>query len=254
VDLVADLGNTRAHVALISAVGLVERVDVRNDDAADLARACDALVARGGAPRRAALVAVNPRLRAPLEAWLAGRGLEALVLGESLAVPLALEVDDPAGVGPDRLADALWAARTYPERAALVVDLGTAITLNVVSAAGAFLGGAIAPGLRTQAWALAQRTARLPLVDPVVSKDGATPLIGKTTEQCIRAALLWGAVGLVDAYAAQVERALGARPVVVATGGDAAAVAGACPRIERVVPDLTLRGLHLALVEHAGGA
>lgn len=252
-DLVADLGNTRAHVALISAVDLVARADVRNDDAGGLARACDALVAAHGAPRRAALVAVSPRLRAPLEAWLAARGLTPLALGESLPVPLALEVAAPAEVGRDRLADALWAARTYPGRAAIVVDLGTAITLNVVSTRGAFLGGAIAPGLRTQAWALSQRTARLPLVDPVLV-EGDLPLIGETTEQCIRAALLWGAVGLVDVYAQQVERALGARPVVVATGGDAAAVAAACPRIERVVPDLTLRGLHLALLEHAGDA
>lgn len=250
-DLVADLGNTRAHVALASREGVVDRVDVPNDDPGALGPALDALVARHGAPRRAALVAVSPRLRAPLEAWLAARGLAAAALGEALPVPIPLEVARPEQVGPDRLADAVWAARTHPGRAVLVVDLGTAITLNVVSPAGAFLGGAIGPGLRTQARALNERTARLPWVDPPLGEGDA--LIGGDTVACIRAALRWGAVGLIQTYAEQVERALGARPLVVATGGDAAAVAASCPRIEQVVPDLTLRGVHLALVAHAGG-
>lgn len=247
-DLIADLGNTRAHVALVSPLGVVDRVDVPNDEPTALGPALDDLVRRHGAPRRAAFVAVSPRLRGPLEAWLAARGLAAPALGEALPIPIRLEVARPEQVGPDRIADAVWAARTHVGRAVLVVDLGTAITLNVVSPAGAFVGGAIGPGLRTQAWALHQRTARLPFVDPPLSDDDA--LIGGDTVGCIRAALRWGAVGLVEAYAAQVERALGVRPFVVATGGDAPLIAPACPRIERVVPDLTLRGVHLALLAH----
>lgn len=255
-DLVADLGNTRAHVALISGLGLsgrvIDRVDVSNDAPEALAAALDALAARHGEPRRAALVAVNSSLRGALESWLGGRGLVARALGESLPAPIALEVERPEQVGPDRIADAVWAARTHAGRAVLVVDLGTAITLNVVSPAGAFLGGAIGPGLRTQAWALHERTARLPRVEPPLTADD--PVIGRDTAASIRAALRWGAVGLVRAYAEQVERHLGQRPWVVATGGDAAAIAAACPRIERVVPDLTLRGVHLALLADAGPA
>ncbi len=261
-DLIADLGNTRAHVALASAAGPVDRVDVPNDDPAALAPALDALVRRAGEPRRAALVAVNPRLRGPLEAWLAARGLVARALGEGLPAPIPLQVARPEQVGPDRIADAVWAARTHPGRAVIVVDLGTAITLNVVSPGGAFLGGAIGPGLRTQAWALHQRTARLPWVDPPLSTGdpdrdpdhdpGRDSLIGGDTVSSIRAALRWGAVGLIGAYAEQVERALGVRPRVVATGGDAALVAATCPRIDEVVADLTLRGVHLALLADAG--
>lgn len=251
-DLIADLGNTRAHVALASAAGPLDRADVPNDAPAALAPALDALVRRAGEPRRAALVAVNPRLRGPLEAWLAARGLVARALGEGLPAPIPLQVARPEQVGPDRIADAVWAARAHPGRAVIVVDLGTAITLNVVSPEGAFLGGAIGPGLRTQAWALHQRTARLPWVDPPLSIDDPDPLIGGDTVSSIRAALRWGAVGLIGAYAEQVERALGVRPRVVATGGDAALVAAACPRVDEVVADLTLRGVHLALIADDG--
>lgn len=248
-DLLADLGNTRAHLALVSAAGIVDRADVPNEDGEDaLTRACDALVERHGAPRRAALVAVSPRLRGALEAWSRGRGLEPLALGETLPVPIPVKA---TGVGPDRLADGVWAALEHPGRATLVVDAGTALTLNVVSARGVFLGGAIGPGLRTQAWSLAQRTARLPLVDLPLDLH-RTAAIGLDTERCIRSALLWGAVGLVTTYADQVELVLRERPLVVATGGDAARLAPACPRIEQVVADLTLRGLHRALVAHAG--
>ncbi|MBX3471115.1 MAG: type III pantothenate kinase [Planctomycetes bacterium] len=249
-DLLADLGNTRGHLALAGPDGPGERADVPNDDPGALAPALDALVARGGAPRRAALLAVCPRLRPALEAWLAGRGLAALALGETLRAPIPLLVDAPGQVGPDRVADAVWAARAHPGRAVLVADLGTALTLNVVSRAGAFVGGAIGPGLRTQAWALAERTARLPFVDPPIAPGDA--VLGRDTTACIRAALRWGAVGLITAYAEQVERALGERPLVVATGGDAAALAPDCPRVDRVVADVTLRGLHHALLEQAG--
>jgi type III pantothenate kinase len=229
----------------------VARTAAANDEGeAALVRAADELVRRR-APARAALLGSSPRLRPALEGWLTGRGLVARVLGEDLPAPIPLDVATPERVGPDRVADAVWAARAYPGRAVLVVDLGTAITLNVVSPGGALLGGAIGPGLRMQAWALAERTARLPLVEVRGSGD-ETPLIGKDTQGSIRAALRWGAVGLVTTYAAEVERALGVRPVVVATGGDAASIAAACPRIERVVPDLTLLGLHAALLAAAG--
>jgi type III pantothenate kinase len=202
------------------------------------------------APARVAVVSVNPAARARLEAWLAARGLPfARVLGETLRARLVLDVDEPERTGGDRVCDALWAAREYPGQAALVADLGTAITLNVVSPAGAFLGGAIAPGLSTGAWALNARTAKLPRVEVGLGPDEEPPLLGRDTIGAIRAGLLRGAAGLVLEYAARVEALLGQRPVVVATGGDARTVARVCPRIERVEPDLTLLGLGLALRE-----
>lgn len=254
VDLLADIGNTRSHVALVQEGRIVARVDVPHADVAAEASWASLLdAAPSRRPARAALVSVNPTARERLEAFLAGRGLVPRVLGESLAPGIVLDVAEPNRTGGDRVCDALWGARTYPGKVVLVVDLGTAITLNVVSAGGVFQGGAIAPGLGTAAWALASRTANLPRVqslqEALLEGDSRAPLVGRDTESCIRAGLLWSAAGLVTAYAAELEVRLGARPVVVATGGDARLVASICPRIERVEPDLTLLGLGIALRE-----
>jgi type III pantothenate kinase len=256
VDLLADIGNTRSHVALVQEGRIVARVDVPHADVAaeaSWASLLDAASSPAGAPARAALVSVNPAARKRLEEFLAGRGLAPRVLGETLAPGIVLDVAEPKRTGGDRVCDALWGARTYPGQLVLVVDLGTAITLNVVSAGGVFLGGAIAPGLGTAAWALASRTANLPRVQSLqaalLEGDSRAPLVGRDTESCIRAGLLWSAAGLVTTYAAELEARLGTRPVVVATGGDARLVASICPRIERVEPDLTLLGLGIALRE-----
>jgi type III pantothenate kinase len=250
--LLADVGNTRSHVALVQDGHIVARVDVPHTDPgeASWASLLDAAPAR---PARAALVSVNPPARARLEAFLASRGLPPRVLGETLLPRLVLDVAEPGRTGGDRICDALWGARTYPGQLVVVVDLGTAITLNVVSAEGAFLGGAIAPGLGTAAWALASRTANLPRVqslhEALLEDDRRAPLVGRDTEGCIRAGLLWSAAGLVTAYAGELEARLGQRPTVVATGGDARLVASICRRIGRVEPDLTLLGLGIALRE-----
>jgi len=256
VDLLADIGNTRSHVALVQDGRIVARVDVPHTDAGEASWA-SLLDAAGSspatAPSRAALVSVNPAARRRLEAFLSGRGLVPRVLGETLAPGIVLDVDEPTRTGGDRVCDALWGARTYPGQLVLVVDLGTAITLNVVSEAGVFQGGAIAPGLGTAAWALASRTANLPRVqslqEALLEGDSRAPLVGRDTEGCIRAGLLWSAAGLVTAYATELAARLGSRPVVVATGGDARLVASICPRIQRVEPDLTLLGLGIALRE-----
>lgn len=253
VDLLADIGNTRSHVALVQDGHIVARVDVPHADLQAEASWSSLLDAAPVSPARAALVSVNPAARARLEAFLAGRGLAPRVLGETLAPRIVLDVEEPSRTGGDRVCDALWGARTYPDQLVLVVDLGTAITLNVVSERGRFLGGAIAPGLGTAAWALATRTANLPRVqslqEALLEGDSRAPLVGRDTEGCIRAGLLWSAAGLVTAYATELAARLGARPVVVATGGDARLVASICPRIERVEPDLTLLGLGVALRE-----
>src|SRR5690606_14960859 len=104
-------------------------------------------------------------------------------------------------VGPDRLANATWAARTYPGRAAVVIDAGTAITFDVVDARGAFVGGLIAPGLRLCARALATGTARLP---EVALELEPPPVLGGRTREAIEGGLVWGAVGLINEATARI--------------------------------------------------
>lgn len=243
-DLVADIGNTRCKLGAFEAGRLVAK-----SAAARTPADWDAFV-EGLAvpPTRVAVSSVNPGAKAPFVEWVRARlGLEPRVLGVDLAVRLPLDVEAPDKVGTDRLANALWAARRNPGRAVVVVDFGTAISMAVVDSKGTFRGGAIAPGVSTQARALSEHTAQLPLV-----AVGRAPVaIGRSTAACIEAGIFYGAVGLVDAIAERMDAILGEKALVVATGGDAELVASGSRRIERVVPDLTLEGVALALAEGA---
>jgi type III pantothenate kinase len=253
VDLVADLGNTRSHLALFDRGQLVAKAAVPNADAeGEPERGWLAFLrSLEEKPTRLALASVNPAMKLRYVKWASGElGREPLVLGETLRPPIVLDVREPGSVGADRVADAIWAARRLKGRAAIVVDCGTAITLNVVSAQGAFLGGAIAPGLGTQARSLAEKTALLPRIEiasGMKARSKAPAPIGRDTVSCIESGVFWGSVGLVDLLASKMEEELGAKAIVVATGGDAALVASGSRRIERVVPDLTLEGIALAL-------
>ncbi|HTR97683.1 MAG TPA: type III pantothenate kinase, partial [Candidatus Acidoferrales bacterium] len=153
---------------------------------------------------------------------------------------IAVRVADPASVGPDRLANA-FAARRLHGAPAIVVDLGTATTLDCVSRAGAYVGGAIAPGVVTASEELFRRAARLSRVDL------RRPLraLGRTTEECLRVGVLWGNAGLVDALVRRVRAELGGRPRVIATGGLAPVLAPECETVDLVDEGLTLKGLRL---------
>lgn len=238
-DLLADVGNSRLHLALGVAGRLTRTLATDHDDEAAWDAFCDA------APDRLAAVSVRPPALAAWRAWAERRfGQAPRVLGEDLPAGVPLQVARPEQVGRDRIANACWARSRHPGRAVVVIDLGTAVTFDVVSAAGAFVGGAIAPGLRTGAWALHERTqGRLPLVDVTEPP----PALGGDTEACLRSGLFHGLVGLVEATTARLEAELGTSLRVAATGGDAERVAAACPRIDEVVPQLTLLGLQHAL-------
>lgn len=244
VDLVADIGNTRAKVGVFQGTDLLDKVVVPHGDPEALHRALEKLCA-GWIPRRAGLAQVSPAPAEVFAGWVKEKlKLDVARLGEDLACPVPLEIDEPAGVGPDRQANAVWAARSYPSRSVIVIDLGTAITFDVVAARGAFVGGVIAPGLRLQARAMHEHTARLPEVS--LGESDPSPL-GRTTEECLQAGVFWSTVGLIDTLCAKIANELEEDPLVVATGGDAKRIAARCPCVAKVVEDLTLRGVRLAL-------
>jgi type III pantothenate kinase len=153
---------------------------------------------------------------------------------------LPLQVPDPASVGADRIANAV-AALDRHGAPAIVVDLGTATTFDCVSAAGAYVGGAIAPGVVTSSEELFRRAARLARVE-FRRPDRA---LGRTTEECLRVGVLWGYAGLVDGLVARLAAELGGRPRVVATGGLARILAPECARVQVVDEELTLHGMRL---------
>ncbi len=165
--------------------------------------------------------------------------------GVNTGMPLC--VDQPREVGPDRIADAVAAHALYGAPA-IVVNFGTATTFDCVSARGEFVGGAIAPGIATAVDALLSRAARLYRVELVRPKEA----IGRNTVTNIQSGVVYGYAGLVDGLIERMAAELDGEPQVVATGGQAALVAGVAKCIRHVNPDLTLEGVRL-IYERARG-
>lgn len=153
---------------------------------------------------------------------------------------LAVTLPDPAAIGPDRLINVI-AARTRLTAPFLIVDFGTATTFDAVDASGAFVGGAIAPGLGIITEALTARTARLPKVDP----DRPPAAIDTNTKLAMQSGLYYGYVGLVDGLARRMKAELGGQVRCVATGGLSAVVGADCAEVDEVDATLTLQGLRI---------
>ena len=171
-----------------------------------------------------------------------------ITIGKEVPVPIIVLTDEPERVGADRLLNALAAySRCKPrsnelERGkgpAVVVDVGTAITFDIVSRRGEFLGGLIAPGMRISALALGQYTALLPKVT-IKRPHG---LFGKNTEEAIRSGIYWGAVGMISGVTALLRKRLGENTSLFLTGGGAPFLASHLPREITYVPHLTLEGI-----------
>ena len=148
--------------------------------------------------------------------------------------------DNPAEVGADRIVTAL-AAKTRYGAPVIVLDFGTATTFDVVGARGEYLGGAIAPGLRISADALFEKAARLSRVD---LREPAR-VIGRNTEESVRAGLFHGYAGLVEGLVRRIRDELGTHAPVVATGGLAPVFEKALGFLDAGDPGLTLEGLRL---------
>jgi type III pantothenate kinase len=168
-------------------------------------------------------------------------------------VPLKLRVDEPTKVGIDRLLAALAADRLRNENnAAIVIDLGTAITVDLVEADGAFAGGAILPGIGMASRALSDQTDALPHV--VLGEAEAPPSpVGKSTQTAIEAGLYWGTVGAVTQLVKQVSAELSNPPEVFITGGGAPVVVDSIRAKLQLdyIPHLVLSGI--ALLETLAG-
>jgi type III pantothenate kinase len=173
------------------------------------------------------------------------RARDAYLLLEHHVLPLDIRVEQPARVGADRLLAAVAVnARRERDRPAIIVDAGTAITVDLVSADGAFQGGVILPGFGVMARALARDTDLLPLVEGSLH-DGPPPVVGKSTVAAIRSGLYWGSVGAVGELVRRMAAELGNEPQLFLAGGDAAKLEPYLPLPARVVPELVLSGIAL---------
>jgi type III pantothenate kinase len=205
----------------------------------------DSLLRRDGLPDAngmgAVVCSVAPSLT---EAWLstlaAATGKPAVEVNADAVPGLPVRYHDRASVGADRLANAI-AARAIYGTPAIVVDLGTATTFDCVSKQGAYLGGAIAPGVMTSAEELFRRAARIPRVE-LRRPERA---LGRNTEEALRAGVLWGTAGQVDALVRRLALEMKGTPQVIATGGLARVIAPECETVNVVDEALTLKGMRL---------
>jgi type III pantothenate kinase len=179
--------------------------------------------------------------------WLgAHRPDDRMTLLSSADLPLEVRLERPDMVGIDRLVDAVAVNRLrQPGRPAVIVDVGSAITVDLVSADGAFLGGAILPGLAMSARAMHEFTDLLPLIETADLYEPPLAL-GTCTEEAMRSGLFWGAVGAIRMLIDELGQHAGGTPQVFLTGGAGVAVAELLGADARHVPHLTLAGIALS--------
>ncbi len=163
-----------------------------------------------------------------------------LIVNAGVKTGVRLCMDNPREVGADRVVDAAAAHSLY-SGPLIIVDLGTATTFDVVSAKGDYMGGAIAPGMSAAAESMFHRAAMLPRVELARPQKA----IGSNTIDAMKSGIVFGYVGLVEGMVSRLQRELGEKCRVIATGGLAKLIAGETKVIDEVNPELTLIGLKL---------
>jgi type III pantothenate kinase len=196
-------------------------------------------------------VSVNRQTEARLASWIRHRRpQDDYVLLSHTHFPQKIDVRYPERVGTDRLAAAVAVNELRaPARAAIMVDAGTAVTVDVITRDGVFRGGAILPGMETAAAALANATDALPLVD-ICELSSSPPPIGRSTEEAIRSGLVWGCVGAVRELIARISEELPEPPDVYCTGGEGLLLAQLLGQQLKFDPNLVLRGIAMTGFRH----
>ncbi|NTW57507.1 MAG: type III pantothenate kinase [Chlorobiaceae bacterium] len=234
--LVIEIGNTTAVFAVfsegacieackLSTASLTGQEAIENQLSPFLARYPDLL--------DTAFCSVVPGLEQPvldvLGRLLGGRDSRGRIMqvASSLNLPFSLRYDSPSTFGPDRIALCAYSRRRYPGEAVIAIDIGTAITFDVLGSGGDYLGGLIIPGLDLMARSLHEHTARL----PIVSISEPVSITGFSTEECIRNGIVWSCAAGIEGLAEKIARRLreehGEKAArIIATGGNAPLLAG----------------------------
>lgn len=246
--LVLNLGNTRLAMGAFVAGELkgVRRIgnDRTNDWSAAIEQTWALIAGRPGAAVAAA--SVNPPLEQTLEQAIARITCQPVQwIGRQIDLPIEVLTENPAQTGVDRILN-VAAAYEQMQKACVVVDAGSAITVDCCNDKGQFLGGAIAPGAAMMLAALHRHTAALPLADLQVP-SGA---FGRSTIAAIQCGVYHGIRGMVRELVEGFATELHAWPEVIATGGDAPLLFDKWELVHAVAPDLTLYGVALAYAEH----
>ncbi len=256
--IAVETGNTRTRLGRFEGDVLDETVTLSNDRLEELADRVAGWweeIARGEDDRAIVASTVNESVAMKLRSAIEDRtGVEVFCVGDDLPVPIGESLDPETITGQDRLLAAAAAWDTL-KQACIVIDAGTAVTVDFVDGEGTFHGGAIAPGARMQLKAMHEHTAALPSLE--FTKPDEAEVFGRNTAQAMLHGVYDGIRGLVWRLVEKYSERYGAFPMVIATGGDAETLFGDDELVNRIVPDLTLRGIAVAarhaLTEDDGG-
>src|SRR6478735_12000419 len=241
--LAIDVGNTQTVFGLFDEARLTDQFRVGTDpshtadELAVMLRAFVELGALDGIVLSTTVPQLVREYERFAERWA---GAELLVLGPGVATGVALRYDDPREIGPDRIANAV-AARERWGAPAIVVDFGTSTNFDVVSPAGEYVGGVLAPGVEVSMEALFSRAARLFKVDFVEPET----VIAKNTASSLQSGLVYGFAGQVDGIVERIREELDAEAQTIATGGLADLIVPHARTLETIDPFLTLEGVRI---------
>lgn len=252
--IAVSVGNSRIKFASFIDLEMLDSGAAMNSELDEAAGLIAGMLSRS-AGAEIVMASVNPPVAEKLESMLVERtGGSIYRLGRDLGFPIKHALDDDSTLGQDRLLNAI-AAFEMARQACIVIDCGTAMTVDFVDGEGTFQGGAIVPGTRMMLRAMHEQTAALPVLD-LKMPEGERGAFGKDTAHAMTLGVIAAARGavyhLVNTYAA----AYGGYPRVIATGGDARMLFEGDEIVEHVVPDLQLRGIAVcakaSLAEDAG--
>ena len=167
-------------------------------------------------------------------------GKQPMVVGPGLKTGLNIQVDSPSQVGSDRIVIAVAALAEYAAPL-ILMDLGTATTIEVVEPENVYMGGVIIPGVRTSLDALVNKAAQL----PGISLDQPKKVIGANTVDCLRSGMMYGTAAMLDGIVDRMEEELGHKSTLIATGGMAQFIAPLCKHSIILDKDLLLKGLNI---------
>ena len=246
--LCIDVGNTQTVVGAYRDGAIVSRWRIRTDrgrTADEYSHLLHDLLRGRGFDRDSleGLVVscvVPPAIQALTDMSEETLGHTPLVIGPGIKTGMPILYDNPKEVGADRIANSVAAYERYQD-SVIVIDFGTAITFDVISERGEYLGGVIFPGIQISLDALFLKASKLPRVE----LEMPATVIGRDTISSIQSGVMNGYAGLVDSLVTRITGELGTKPAVVATGGLASVIAHESKAIGKVLPDLTLEGLYL---------
>jgi type III pantothenate kinase len=246
--LVISVGNSRIALASFIAGELENVVRISAAEPATWSGAIGDLWEKIGGLENAAIVgaSVNPTIAVDIESAVEKVAHQRMVwIGTDIDLPIALKTDSPKQTGVDRALN-IAAAYEQMQKACIVVDAGTAITIDCCNDAGEFLGGAIAPGAKMMLDTLHEKTAQL----PAIAFEKPTGPYGTDTRQAMLHGVYHGIRGMVKELAENYATELGTWPEIIATGGDAKLLFDGWELIHAISPNLTLYGIALAFAEN----